>query len=248
MADGGEEKAYKLTVIEDEGLKEEIFKAYNNKDAAAKEYAAKLEQTKERKYSAGFTGTARVEYPNGDTYEGGFHNGHKHGQGKYAYANGDTYEGEYAHNHKEGVGKLTIQGQGYYFGYFKGGKKHGEGLFQYKNKDRYSGNWKNGKKHGTGTYIVDASKVKLVGTWFEGEITEGKWILANGDTFEGQFEHNKPKGVGVWTLKNGTSVKGEYSHEFLENDGKADDLHPIDPATKLKIKLDWNTRYMLPTA
>ena len=88
------------------------------------------------------------------------------------------------------------------------------------NKDRFSGLWKDGKKHGKGTYIVDASKVKLVGEWFEGSLTSGQWVLANGDAFEGGFKHNKPIGKGTWTLKNGSRVDGVYSQEYLENDGK----------------------------
>jgi hypothetical protein len=126
-------------------------------------------------------------------------------------------------------------------GTYSGGQRNGEGLFQYKNKDRYSGEWKNGRKHGKGTYIIDASKVKLIGEWFEGEITKGKWILANGDAYEGHFEHNRPVGDGTWNLKNGTTVNGNYNHEFLENDGKPDDLNPIDPSTGKKIRLSWNT-------
>ncbi len=126
-------------------------------------------------------------------------------------------------------------------GYYKNGSRDGEGLFQYKNRDRYSGKWKNGRKHGQGTYIVDASKVKLVGKWFEGELVDGDWVLANGDKYSGHFVHNKPSGEGTWKLKNGSTIEGHYDQEYLENDGKHDDLNPIDPANNLKIRLDWTT-------
>jgi len=72
-------------------------------------------------------------------------------------------------------------------------------------------------------------------------MTQGKWILANGDTFEGKFEHNRPVGEGTWSLKNGTTVQGSYGHEFLENDNKPDDINPIDPSTGKKIRIGWNT-------
>ena len=166
----------------------------------------------------------------------------KQDKGKYTFSTGDTYEGLYHHDKKHGIGKMTYLNNGYYFGNFKDGKKHGEGLYQYKNKDRYSGMWAFGKKHGKGTYIVDASRVKLVGEWFEGEIESGKWVLANGDTFTGSFEHNKPKGEGEWVLKNGNRVQGSYTQEYLETDGREDDLNPIDPATNLKIRLGWTSK------
>ena len=165
----------------------------------------------------------------------------KQGKGKYVFANGDSYEGQYLADKKHGVGKMVYLNNGHYFGNYKNGLKHGEGLFQYKNKDRYSGQWAFGKKHGPGTYIVDAYKVKLVGTWFEGQLEQGKWVLANGDAFSGRFEHNKPVGQGVWQLQNGNKVSGTYTQQFLENDGKPDDLNPIDPATNLKIRLGWTT-------
>lgn len=111
------------------------------------------------------------------------------------YSNGDVYDGQWEHNCKVGIGKLIYTGKGTYYGklyfvynktgHFSNGKRHGEGLFSWPNKDRYSGDWKNGHKHGTGTYIIDEVGLKLTGEWFEGNLLNGTWTMANGSKYQG---------------------------------------------------------------
>ena len=40
--------------------------------------------------------------------------------------------------------------------------------------------------------------LQLKGRWDEGHLQEGKWIMFNGDFYEGEFSHNKPNGKGKW--------------------------------------------------
>ena len=68
----------------------------------------------------------------------------------------------------------------------------------YVNGDIYSGMWKNGKKDGQGTYIFEATKMKFVGNFKAGKLTEGKWQYPNGSYFSGRFDNNQPKGHGEW--------------------------------------------------
>ncbi len=56
-----------------------------------------------------------------------------------------------------------------------------------------------------------------MGNWVNGEIITGKWIFPNGTYFEGNFEKNKPKGVGVWCFSNGNKIQGEFNHSQVEN-------------------------------
>jgi radial spoke head protein 1 len=124
-------------------------------------------------------------------------------------------------------------------GYFEDGSRNGEGLFVFKTKDRYSGMWRNGKKHGQGTYIVHKTGVKITGDWVDGFIETGKWILPNGDRFEGNFKDNFPFGQGKWLKANGVSIEGEYSHVKNEFTGysfpkvKSEFLNEIQPPVKL---------------
>jgi len=45
-------------------------------------------------------------WADGAKYEGYYHEGTKHGQGKFVWADGSTYEGEFRFNAIEGIGKL----------------------------------------------------------------------------------------------------------------------------------------------
>ena len=88
----------------------------DQQETEARPYRLISSTGEERQASRGFTGQAKAEYPNGDSYEGGFENGVKHGQGKYTWVNGDIYEGGYKKDKKDGTGKMTYGTSGYYFG------------------------------------------------------------------------------------------------------------------------------------
>ncbi len=61
-----------------------------------------------------------------------------------------------------------------------------------------------------------------------GEIISGKWIFPNLTYFEGNFEKNKPKGLGFWCFKNGNKIQGEFNHSQVE------DPETGNPYTKIK--------------
>lgn len=62
----------------------------------------------------------------------------------------------------------------------------------------------------------------MVGNWSEGKMTDGKWLFPNGVSYEGTFEHNKPKGKGTWAFQNGNTQKGEYIQHVLPADEEAE--------------------------
>ena len=195
MAEDQEPREYTLIKIDEEGQEVEL------------------------KYGKGFTGSCKVNYRNGDYYEGTYKEGVRDGQGVYTYAgeSGNKYEGEWKNNLKNGIGKMTYGTTAEYYGHFENGKREGEGVYKYlQTKDLYSGNWKNGLKHGKGTFIFSDTKMKIVGEWANGQIIQGKWIFANGTYFEGVFENNYPKGEGLWHFVNGNVVKGEFTHELKD--------------------------------
>lgn len=80
----------------------------------------------------------------------------------------------------------------------------------YLNNDLYSGNWSCGKKDGKGTYTFAATNEKYVGKFSNGQMFAGEWRQCNGDLFRGNFDNNKPKGLGEWHFKNGNKVTGTY--------------------------------------
>ena len=53
--------------------------------------------------------------------------------------------------------------------------------------------------------------MKYVGTFKAGKLESGKWLYPNGSYFEGSFDNNKPKGVGMWNFENQNKVQGLYT-------------------------------------
>ena len=145
-------------------------------------------------------GTETVIYPDGETYEGEWKDGQKHGQGKYTYTNGTTYKGEFKDGKKHGKGKYTYADGRTYEGEWKDGKKHGKGKNTYADGRTYEGDWKDGKRHGQGKYTY------ADGGTYEGECKdgtqhgEGKFTYPDGRTYEGDWENGKKHGSGVETI------------------------------------------------
>lgn len=102
-------------------------------------------------------GHGTCTYPkSGDTYEGEFKNGMKHGQGTYTYRNAATYVGE-----------------------FKNDMRNGQGTFEFFDGDKYEGEWKNDKRHGQGTwtYAMGHDELALrqyVGEWRDNTLWNGE--------------------------------------------------------------------------
>jgi hypothetical protein len=175
----------------------------------------------EKKSSKEFTGDGKAEYTNGDTYQGAYLEGMRHGPGTYAYYNkvkvGDDetayynfFQGTFKQNVKTGMGKVTYKDGGFYHGQFLNGKRSGQGTFKYSNGDIYCGMWKDGKKHGDGTYVYSKTKYEVTGNWKDGQVTKGVWKLSDGTQYEGGFKNQKPCGDGIWKMAKGTIVEGAY--------------------------------------
>jgi len=173
-----------------------------------------------------FTGQGKADYTTGDTYQGAYVDGARHGAGTYQYYNrvkpvndGDEesayyniFTGTFKENVRTGMGKMNYgpKGASYYHGHFLNNKRHGEGTFKYGNGDMYSGMWKEGKKHGEGTYVYNKTKYEITGTWKDGQIVKGTWKLTDGTKYEGGFTNQKPCGDGTWQMAKGTTVEGAY--------------------------------------
>jgi len=140
-------------------------------------------------------GRGRMEYTNGDVYEGDFIQGKRHGKGKYTTPDGYSYEGEWINNQRHGKGKsITIGIGGTYEGYFVRDKRHGQGKTTYTNGDVYEGYYKNGRKHG-----------------------RGKFTLVNGSIYEGEWESDQRHGTFKLTESNGEQYEIIYSHNKLQS-------------------------------
>lgn len=71
------------------------------------------------------SGSGKLTFENGDTYEGEFKDGIFHGKGTFTAASGWTYVGEFKNGLADGEGKLTTENKTVYEGLFK------QGIYQY---------------------------------------------------------------------------------------------------------------------
>lgn len=174
----------------------------------------------------------RIEFDNGDIYEGEMVNGLRHGKGKYTWANGDFYEGEWAKGWRCGFG--------IYKSYSKN-EKDGSTYTSY----TYEGEWKDSKKHGQG--IAKKYKIySLFGTPFltwshEGGYANGdmhghgiykEWKVP-GDTgrvHEGEWVNNKRQGRFVWEYE--PSVTGKKYIDFYDQGSSVVFGIDYDPSIK----------------
>ena len=97
-------------------------------------------------------GLGKAYFPNGDTYEGNYDSGRRHGKGVYilknAGGNGARFDGSYAWNLKHGYGEMLYPDGAKYEGYWFEDCRQGNGKYTYVNEDEYDGEWLENLKHG----------------------------------------------------------------------------------------------------
>lgn len=134
---------------------------------------------------------------------------------KIQYANGDVYEGQTVHFLRHGIGKLTYGGGDIYQGEFHFDDMEGKGTYTYLSGDRYVGEFSKNLKHGKGTYTWVAGSDGTFDT-YEGEYVTGKrcgkgiYTWADGTRYEGEFAEDAKDGKGKITFPDGASYEGDF--------------------------------------
>jgi hypothetical protein len=137
----------------------------------------------------------RVNFDNGDMYEGFIVQGKFHGKGLYLYFDGSKYDGDWEKGKYSGNGKLNF------------------------NSGFYNGGWLKGKKHGFGSLFRNDG-MSYVGDWLQDEFSgNGKIIHQNGDEYEGQFLKGKMNGKGIYKFSSGESYEGYFKNNFINGYG-----------------------------
>ncbi len=162
-------------------------------------YGKKVETLtlEEGTYTGGVTdgkpdGQGKMEYTNGQVYEGEWKDGVRSGQGRCTWPDGGYYDGEWANDKWNGQGTNYMGGSkdvDYYVGGFADGKRNGHGIFTWANGDSIETEWVNGVINGKGTY-----------TWSNGTVAAGEWV-------DGEWD-------GEWTITfaDGTVETRKYDH------------------------------------
>ncbi|CAF3443636.1 unnamed protein product [Rotaria sp. Silwood1] len=165
-------------------------------------------------------GFGKATLPNGDTYEGQYQNGKRHGTGTYRFSNTAR---DYVKNKRHGKGIFYYPDGSKYDGDWNENVREGYGTYTYPNNDTYEGEWKNHQRHGKGTYTYAATKAQYIGTWINGKRQGPGELQFNRYRYVGKFRENYPKGKGKFVFKNGYQQNGEYhiTSTTTEDDSEA---------------------------
>jgi hypothetical protein len=166
------------------------------------------------------SGTGRVEWKNGDVYEGPLTHSQRQGVGEIRWAGGQRYKGEWAADRATGRGVMTFANGNHYEGLVLDGQPEGEGKLTYASGDVYSGQLRQGLPHGKGSYV-----------WMSGQRYEGDWVndkphgmgrmrFANGNQYEGQMAAGLPQGTGRMVFPNGDVYEGQFEAGKAHGQGK----------------------------
>lgn len=202
--------------------------------AADKQNSGRSYFSSDSSASAGAPKSRTRQLPNGDTYEGGWQNGHpegtgiyrwadgshyegswlagkKHGRGMYQWPSGAQYEGDWVHGFMQGVGTYKSKDGTQYAGSWLRDEKHGLGTKKYANGDMYEGLWKNGKPGGPGMYRwIDKSEYN--GEWVQGRMHgRGTFIWPTGERYDGEWTEGRENGRGVFTWADSSFFDGLWA-------------------------------------
>lgn len=180
-----------------------------------------------------YSGTGKITWANGDSFDGTLQKSLRHGKGMFQWANGQSYDGDWNLDKPVGEAKMRFangnqyqgsiangvpQGQGNmryasgdtYVGQFNAGVPHGRGVYTWKNGQQYDGEWVNDKAQGRG-------KLKFAnGNVYEGPVVNGvpngrgKTVFASGEIYEGDVVNGVPHGEGSFTWPNGDEYEGQW--------------------------------------
>ena len=136
----------------------------------------------------------RLEYRNGDTYDGEFENNLRSGVGCYIWADGRQYEGEWKADVREGQGCFRFPNGDLYEGSFVAGARHGFGCFKFHDTTLFEGSFKKGEFHGHGCKYVHRDGRVYLGDFADGARNgQGKELYPNGSLrYEGQWVNDDP--------------------------------------------------------
>eukprot|EP00934_Nitzschia_sp_Nitz4_P007138 Nitzschia sp. Nitz4//scaffold99_size76975//14973//17249//NITZ4_005567-RA/size76975-processed-gene-0.24-mRNA-1//1//CDS//3329560823//7128//frame0 len=158
----------------------------------------RLEYEKEGRWYEGdwihgrWTGYGRLSNGDGDFYEGGLKNDHKHGKGTMRFADGRVFEGEYIRGQMI-QGKMTYQDGSIYSGSWMDGMRHGRGKCVFVDGSEYEGEFREGNFHGHGKMTWNDGGW-YVGEWCDGEMHgRGKEIRPDGSLrHDGEWSRGQP--------------------------------------------------------
>jgi hypothetical protein len=127
-------------------------------------------------------GNGRLQYVNGDYYEGAFENNLRHGKGRIVFNEGDEFIGYFLNDKANAFGTYNHADGGSFEGYYRNNRRHGEGTFISSDGSVTTCLFENGKKQGE-SVTVYTDGTKFVCNFVDGKPESGKQSFT--DTREG---------------------------------------------------------------
>lgn len=166
------------------------------------------------------SGTGRIEWSNGDRFDGTLVRGSKEGKGQFLWRSGQRYSGDWAGNEPNGKGTIMFANGNRYDGEVRNGLPNGKGTLVFADKTRYEGDVRSGVPSGKGTMIFPD------GTRYEGDIRngmphgQGVTRFRNGDVYVGAVAQGRSNGHGRFSWSNGTAWEGEFRDGQRTDNGR----------------------------
>lgn len=166
-----------------------------------------------------YSGTGKVIWADGGSFEGTLVAGKRQGHGKFFWGNGQRYEGQWHDDQPYGPGMLWFANGDVFEGTVSDGTPSGQGRMRFASGDRYVGEFKAGLTHGRGAYTW-ASGQTMAGVWVDGRV-EGAATLrfVNGDVYEGAVVQGRPDGAGRMAFRSGDIYAGQFRGGMPEGEG-----------------------------
>lgn len=210
--DGNSESIRFLGFLSNDGIPKSGTVYFESKTAS-------LAQTEDGKF--------RLEYNNGDVYEGEMSGLQRAGTGEMHYTSGDSYIGEFSADKLHGTGVYRYASGDSYEGTFSSGKKSGEGKYTwtYENGTAvYEGHFENDRRNGYGVYTA------IDGTVYKGNFvndlrtdTQAEVTIPNSnggfDRYYGGYDKDVRSGFGYYFYANGDVYIGQFVANLPEGEG-----------------------------
>jgi hypothetical protein len=166
-----------------------------------------------------YSGTGKVVWADGDSFEGTLVSGKREGHGKFAWADGQRYEGQWRDDQPNGQGMLWFANGDVYEGTLVDGQPRGQGRMRFATGDRYVGELQQGVAHGRGAYTWTNGQT-LVGRWIDGRV-EGIATMrfVNGDVYEGEVVQGHAEGQGRMAFRSGDVYTGRFKRGLPDGEG-----------------------------
>ncbi|AIY41193.1 MORN motif family protein [Collimonas arenae] len=172
-------------------------------------------------------GKGRVEWANGDIYEGNFDKGLFSGKGKYTSGANFLYEGEYKAGSRTGQGRSVDATGSVYVGHFLNGEFDGQGKLTSQDGSVYEGSFAKGLFNGTGKWT--SKDQEYTGEFKNGQFSgKGKLKSGNGRIYTGTFANGHFQGQGRYDI----SAKEYYAGEFDNDDFTGHGIHQAQDGSR----------------